>query len=411
MHLFRKTPAKQNNEEVTLWILWGAQFIAMIGMSACIPFLPLFVRELGVARGSENLWSGIITAAPFVMSSALTPLWGVLGDKYGQKAMVVRAVFGLAVAMTLMGMSVNIWMLLGMRIFQGAASGFIASTNAFVSAQTSHEKVSRSLSLLQTSISAGNIIGPLVGGVISDAYNFRSVFFFVGVMCFISMLIIVFYVHENKSLNKTHTDHGVMRNIQIAWNIAPIKRALLMILLSQTALVLTTPIFPFYLEQLGAPEAILSSVAGSIVSIVGVCTIIGAPFWGKRADTIGLRPTLMYVTGIVATFTLLQAFVPTYQWLYPTRIVLGLHAAAIVPVLYGKLTRNAPLGRKGGIMGLGSSVTLLGNLMGPLLCSSIAWVLPLQYTFVASAGIMAIVCMLSVTETEASTRTRSSGSA
>ena len=395
MQLLTENNSHKFNEQRTLGILWSAQFIAMIGMSACIPFLPLFVRELGVAKADANLWSGIITAAPFIMSSALTPLWGVLGDKYGQKAMVVRAVFGLGIAMTLMGFSVNIWMLLGMRIFQGAASGFIASTNAFVSAQSSPERVSRSLSVLQTSISAGNIIGPLIGGVISDTFNFRSVFFFVGVMCFVSMLIVVLYVHEDKSKVRGNSDHSVLGNIRLAWNIPQIQRALVMILLTQTALVLTTPIFPFYLEQLGAPTAMLSSLAGGIVSIVGVCTIIGAPFWGKRADTIGFRTTLMFVTTIVALFTAIQAFVPSYHWLFPTRIVLGLHAAAIIPVLYGQLTRLAPQGRKGGIMGLGSSVTLLGNLIGPLLCSAIAFVLPLQFTFIASATLMAIVFVLS----------------
>ncbi len=50
-------------------VLWISQFIAMIGMSACIPFLPLFVLELGVAKEDAALWSGVITAAPFVMSA------------------------------------------------------------------------------------------------------------------------------------------------------------------------------------------------------------------------------------------------------------------------------------------------------------------------------------------------------
>lgn len=95
--------------ERNLVVIWIAQFIAMIGMSACIPFLPLYVRELGVAAEDAAMWSGIIAAAPFVLSSLLTPVWGALGDRYGQKTMVMRAILGLGIAMTLMGFAPNIW--------------------------------------------------------------------------------------------------------------------------------------------------------------------------------------------------------------------------------------------------------------------------------------------------------------
>lgn len=74
-----------------LRILWAAQFIAMIGMSACLPFLPLYVRALGVSDlESAQRWSGIINSAPFVFSVIASPIWGALGDRYGRKLMVSR---------------------------------------------------------------------------------------------------------------------------------------------------------------------------------------------------------------------------------------------------------------------------------------------------------------------------------
>ena len=39
-----------------LLVLWIAQFIALIGMSGVIPFLPLYVLDLGVAREDAPLW-------------------------------------------------------------------------------------------------------------------------------------------------------------------------------------------------------------------------------------------------------------------------------------------------------------------------------------------------------------------
>lgn len=370
-----------------LLVLWISQFIAMIGMSACIPFLPLFVLELGVAKEDAALWSGVITAAPFVMSALLTPLWGVLGDTYGQKSMVVRGVLGLGIAMTLMGLSTNIWMLLGLRIFQGAASGFVASNNAFVSAQTPSEKVGVSLGILVTSMSAGNIIGPLIGGVISDALGFRPVFFFVGAMCAASLVILIVKLREERTTVSTRGAR-VMGNVRVAMRSPQLRRVLIMIILSQTAIVLATPIFPFYLEELGAPTSMLSTLAGLVVSIVGVCTIISAPWWGARSDRFGFRKTVIVAGSVVAIGMLMQAAVPSYEWLFPVRTMMGLAVGALLPLMYSELSRNAPAGRKGGVMGLASSATLLGNLAGPLICSAIAMQFSLRWVFVASTFVM-----------------------
>lgn len=383
-----------------LAVLWFAQFVAMIGMSSCIPFLPLFIHELGVRDADAHMWSGIITAAPFVMSASLTPLWGALGDKYGQKSMVVRGIFGLALAMTLMGFSVNIWMLLFLRMFQGAVSGFVASTNAFVSAQTPIEHSGYALSTLQTSIWAGNIIGPLVGGAIADAFGMRTTFFFVGGMCVISLMIIVLQVHQEKREGGKERGGASRRTTPIRTNIGlvirrpELSRPIVLLFISQTAIVLVSPIMPYYIRELGAPQAALATIAGSIVSLVGVMSIITAPWWGRRADVIGFGSTMKSVTILVVIGMLLQSVVPSYGWLYPVRILIGLGVGAIIPMLYAELTRNSPSTRKGGMMGLASSATLVGNLVGPLLCSLITLWFPLRWAFVASAMLMSISFLL-----------------
>ena len=87
------------NWKKNLYIMWICQFLAMVGMSSIVPFLPLFVRELGVTSIEEtSKWSGLVFAGPFFVSLFLSSLWGNLGDKYGRKLMMIRATFGLAIA-------------------------------------------------------------------------------------------------------------------------------------------------------------------------------------------------------------------------------------------------------------------------------------------------------------------------
>jgi MFS transporter, DHA1 family, multidrug resistance protein len=371
-------------------VLWISQFIALIGMSGVIPFLPLYVRELGVSDAQAPLWSGIIIAAPFAMASMLTPLWGAMGDRYGQKLMVVRALAGLGISVGLMGFATNIWVLLFLRLLQGAVSGFVASNNAFVSAQTPPERAGYALGTLQTSISAGFIVGPLIGGAISDAFGFRTVFFFVALLCAMSLVIVSMNVKE-EAKRAGGRSARVWKNLTLVKNDVVLRRLMLILFLGQTAVVLTGPIFPYYLQELGAPLSALSSLAGLATSLVGIGILVSSPWWGSRSDRIGYRRSMTLASLLVVAGMLSQIAVPSYEWIFPLRALIGLAVGALLPLTYSELTRRAPAGRRGGIMGLASSATLMGNLVGPLLCALIASNLPLRWTFVAAAVLMIIV--------------------
>lgn len=380
--------------ERNLRVLWLAQLVAMIGMSACIPFLPLYVRTLGASEAEAPFWSGLIYAAPFVMSSMLTPLWGALGDRYGQKSMVVRAIAGLAVSMTLMGFATNVWWLLILRVFQGAVSGFVASNNAFVSATTPTEHVGKSLATLQTSIAAGSVLGPFLGGAISDAYGAEYVFYAVGILCLASMAIIIRFITEEPRGTKPGQTR-VVAGMRIAMRDSDLRLLLLIVLITQAALVIPQPIVPYYIQELGAPQRWLSTITGVIVSMVGVCSIVSSRWWGARSDRLGYQPTMRTASLIVLGGMLAQAFVPSWEWLFPVRTVIGLASGALIPLVYGELARRSPMGRKGGIMGIASSATLMGNLLGPLLCSAIAPWIPLPWVFVTSAVVMGVALGMS----------------
>ena len=145
-----------------LIIIWICQFIAMIGMSAIVPFLPLFVRELGVTSLEETAyWSGLVFAGPFFISFFLTPIWGNLGDKYGRKMMTVRAVLGLAIAQVLVGLSQDVTQLFLARLVQGLLSGFLPAAMALVAANTPKEKTGYALGLLQSATAGGTVIRSL----------------------------------------------------------------------------------------------------------------------------------------------------------------------------------------------------------------------------------------------------------
>jgi len=199
-----------------LIIVWICQFFAMVGMSAVVPFLPLFVRQLGVTELKETaMWSGFVFAGPFFISFFLAPVWGSLGDKHGRKIMTLRAVFGLAIAQIIIGFSQNVTHLFLGRLLQGALSGFLPAAMALIASNTPENKTGYALGLLQSSTAAGTVLGPLIGGVISDLFGYRFVFFSVAILLFFTGILLLVFVKEENRVDGIQTYTFLEKSIQL----------------------------------------------------------------------------------------------------------------------------------------------------------------------------------------------------
>ena len=385
------------NWKKNLVFLVFAQFIAMVGMSACVPFLPMFVRELGVTNLNEaKFWSGMVFAGPYFLSIFAVPVWGVLGDRYGRKPMVVRAIIGLAIAMYLMGFSQNVYQLFMLRIFQGAVSGFIAASLAFTSAETPSEHSGFAIGMLQSAQFAGNIIGPLFGGILSDFAGMRYVFVIVAILCLLSGLTVIFFVRENNFVKNTGAKVSILDNFKYVNKSTELKLLLLFVILATAGIQFTAPIFPFFVEALHAPAKYLSTITGILVGIVGVFSIIFTPGWGRRNDKKDYRKTLKIASLVVGIATIAQLFVPNYIWLFPIRIVIGIFLGAIVPTLYTALSKRSAHENIGGIMGIASSANLFGSLISFLTVSIVASQFGNTACFLISGGFLLAVYFLTV---------------
>ena len=383
------------NWKRNLLLISAAQLITMLGMSAIVPFMPLYVIHLGITNPENaKLWSGLIFAGPYMLSIFAAPIWGTLGDKYGRKMMITRAVFGLTIALFLMGFAQNVWQLFLLRVFQGAVSGMISAALAFVSADTPVHRSGYAIGYLQGSLSAGNIAGPFLGGIISDFGGIRTVFFVVSGLTLISGILIHFFVIEHKDTLKSKEVNTVLSNLKYALKLPGVAFILLLIILSQAGINFTAPIFPYFVDKLGAPKNLLSTITGSLLAIVGVMTIIFAPVWGKRNDRKDYRKTVMISTFIIGAAIIFHIFAPNYLYLFPLRALIGIFFAAIIPTLYATLNRFAPIEHKGGIMGIASSATLFGSLISFLSCGVISSIFGLNSAFIVSGLLMFSVSFL-----------------
>jgi MFS family permease len=386
---------KDNCWKRNLLIIVLAQFIAMVGMSSCVPFLPLYVRELGVSDMNQvKFWSGIIFSGPYIMAIFAVPFWGTLGDKYGRKIMVIRAIFGLAVAMFLMGFAQNVVQLFLLRVFQGVASGFVAATLAFISAETPVERTGYAIGLLQSSQFAGTILGPLIGGLLSDFVGIRFVFFFVAALCFISGMLIVLFVKELNFQKQENYEFSTFKNLKNLLSVPEFRLILLLIVLAQAGIHFTTSVFPYFVNELHPPKELLSTITGFLLAIVGFFSIIFAPQWGKMNDRKDYRKIIPITASVVGIATILQLLVSYWYYLIPFRILIGIFVAGILPTLYSALSKKSEHKIIGSNMSVASSATFLGAFLSFFTCAWVSSLYSFTTVFIVSGAILLVIPLL-----------------
>lgn len=362
-------------------------------MSMVVPFLPMFIKVLGVTDPHElQRWSGLVVSGVFITAAIATPFWGWIGDRVGKKKMVIRAIFGLSVSMFVIGLSANVMQLFLFRLLQGVLSGFIASALALVSANTPKERSGFAIGFLATSSAAGTLLGPFAGGFMADSFGYRSVFFITAGLCFISGLLILFFVREiNPSENYKN---NFIQNFKFVTLDRNIKYAMITLIVSSAAISMIQPLFALFIEERIGSIKFFATLTGAIFGISGIFEVIASPLWGKRNDRMGYKKNLSYAL-IGAGIAYALHIIPYGVWgLIPVRMFLGFCIGGILPSLYSFINKCTPLERKGTVIGIAAGVTMFGGLIGPLLSGFMAPHTGISFIFILSGMILAVSALL-----------------
>jgi DHA1 family multidrug resistance protein-like MFS transporter len=132
----------------------------------------------------------------------------------------------------------------------------------------------------------------------------------------------------------------------------------------------------------------LGLLSGLAVSASAVAMMIGAPLWGRVADRVGQKETLMLCLFASGLLFLPQGLSQNVIHLIISRFAMGFFAAGISPALQSVIALHAPAERKAGVLGVSFSITLMGNALGPLLGGFLASALGFRWPFVLVAVIL-----------------------
>lgn len=162
------------NWKVVLGILTCNILFMSSSYTMLIPFLPMYLTsELGVGPESVNLWSGIVFSSSFLVSAIMAPIWGRMADTKGKRIMAMRASFLLAISYFLGGIVTSPEQLTLVRLFQGFAAGLWPMDLAIMTLYAPPQKLGVCLGIMQGVLTAGGVIGPLLGGILAEIFGMR----------------------------------------------------------------------------------------------------------------------------------------------------------------------------------------------------------------------------------------------
>lgn len=352
-----------------------------------MPFMPFYIQELGVREfASVARWSGWIFGIPFLFSAFFAPIWGTIGDLYGRKPMILRAMFGVSIVITLMGFVRNVYQLFFLRALHGILGGFIGPAMALVTTSVPEERLGFSIGFLQTSMIAGGIVGPLFGGVLADMMGYRPLFRLTGLCAFLSAMAVAIWVNEErKNEGKKGNTYGLRDNISFFFHSKELLAIASAIFVMNFGVMLVEPVLPLFISSLGVKKTILATVTGGIFASTGIVNIFATPLWGKRADRKGYKSTLIICMLGASLCYIPQAIVRSAYQLAILRIILGIFSSGVPPSTQSIIAHNVPAERRGGVYGLSNSAALLANLLGPATGGTLASVIGIRPSFLLTS--------------------------
>jgi MFS family permease len=365
-------------------------FVTSIGMSQIAPVLPLYIKHLGVNDTALiTQLSGIAFGITFIISAIFSPIWGHAADRFGRKPMLLRASLGMAVVIGSMGFAPNVYVLIGLRLLQGAITGYGTACTTLIATQTDRENAGVALGTLSTSSIAGSLLGPMIGGLIEENLGLKNVFFVTGALLLVAFAATLLFVKEDFVKEKKE-----VLSFKEIWSRIPEKSLTLTMFVTffilTVAMYSVEPIITVYVNQLIKNASHVALIAGVTFSASGFANIIAAPRLGRLSDKIGAHKVILVSLIAASIIFIPQAFVKNAWQLMGLRFLLGLTIGGLSPSVNIMIKKITPSSLTGRVFGFNMSAGYLGVFGGSVLGGQVAAYMGMKYVFFITSGLLLI---------------------
>jgi DHA1 family multidrug resistance protein-like MFS transporter len=346
-------------------------FVVFTGFAFVLPFLPLFVRELGVEEPERAaLWAGVLIGVSPLLAGLLAPFWGRLADRHGHKVVAVAALLSYVVLLALSAAVTRVEQLLALRVGIGLFGGIGPLGLAMATAQAPREETGRAVGLIQAAQILSAAIGPFAGGILADAIGTRRTFLATAALCALALVLVLALYEErgHPGTKATRAEPGFREIVALPGVVALLAVLFLVNFIGRSF----TPILPLHLQLLGVPPGRLASATGVLISVYSVAAALSAWSLGRLSRTrspLGLLGFTL-VGGALAVAPM--ALVPRYELVLGLAVLLGLVSGGSLTLCYTIGGLMVPGAVRATAFGFFSGAALFGGAVSPTVAGLVA---------------------------------------
>ncbi len=389
--------------KTNLFVLLACLFVVMIGFGITLPVLPFYVERLalesGAAQSSIVLHVTLLTGVYALMQLIFAPLWGRWSDRIGRRPLILIGIAGYVIAQVLFGLSTSLWLLYVARIVGGIlSSATLPVSAAYIVDMTTTEERSRGMAWLGTAASLGVVVGPALGGLLSQrdwhfawsaghfrVDSFSTPFFAAALLGLLTLIAALRWLPE--SLPKTSVQdrtpvNNTIENCRTDWRalVKILSPLLALTLAGQFALTMFEGTFALFAQakfNFGPTEVGYVFVVCGLVMTVFQAGAVGF-LAGKISELIQIGVGFALMGSGIAFLAMAQ----TRMFIFAFVALLALGMAFIAPNVSALVSKRGGEGQAGASLGIQNAANSLGQTGGPILGGALfMWQINAPYLF------------------------------
>ena len=379
-----------------LFVLALALFATMLGNGVVMPFLPLYAQQFSA--------SGTVVGALFGAHSAartfLLPLIGRSSDRHGRKTFLLGGLLFYTLTSIAYLLANSLSVLLLVMALQGIATAMVQPVAlAYVADLTPKGKEGAYAGYANTAFMAGVAGGPILGGVIKDLYSMHASFVTLGVLSFLSFLLLWLLLPESQP-------HGAITRTRAApWRAILSSRPIVGVSFFRIVYALASTIIWVFVPLLAAHVLPLSTTqVGVLISLNVLVSALLQPPCGRLADRVN-KSTLIVIGGTLSACALIGFPLASDFWhLLILNILVGVGFGVAYPAHIALAMEHAPGASMGAVMSVLLTVHSLAMTIAPLIFGFIVDHYTLSSVFYSAGGLSLIAIVVCYTLTRAAAR-------
>src|SRR5574344_463884 len=357
-----------NKRNLTLVILITNMFLMSSSNTLVLPFLPIYIKnDLNASTEFLNLFIALSYSATFIVSIFISPLRGHFADKFGKKNMLMRVCLLMALSYFFCYIASTPIQLICARGFQGLACGMTPAIIAFAAnLNDENQKTGFNMGLIQSANLLGTIIGPCIGGFISELFSVKICFISVAVVALLISVINLCFLKDTKTNYTEIEDIDKTTLKQLIKD--PIMQSLSScIFVNAAVIMMIVPVLASFVSSLtGSKDAIVLS--GLIFSLSGLAGAIASPLWGKIGGSKGFLKVLILSSFFASLLYLFQANIQNIYVFALIQFLFGLCICATTPAVHSITAKHIKKHSQAKAFSMTYTAGQFGNFFGPIIC-------------------------------------------